>query len=281
MNVVNLVTFFISLLYYAAHTAAGCIYMLFGMVRYGVELLGPAVWAIPAVCGVLLVLDLTGRLSLRGSFAKTMAALALPALLGWGELLAVEDDWRFPGDRSWLAALLLLVVYVLLRKERGEGLDQAMNLLEQGSFLGIALLVWLIMLAGAVVFMATFGFLITVFIGALIAEQNSLLDYGGVKGILTGLLALYLLQCWWYWRGVRQARRHAPELRVNWLAQLIPLWNFAQARRLELQIRLGRVEIRKDRGVDHDDLGHYRPHWRGQDDPPAGGGEAGGRGHRL
>ena len=238
MYMVNLVTFLISLLYYAAHTAAGCIYILLGMVLYCVEQLGPAVWAIPAACVALVVLDLAGRLSLRGSFVKTMAALALPALLGLGEVLAVEDDWRFPGDWSCLAALLLLAVYVLLRKERGEGLDHAANLLEQGSFLGVALLVWLMMLVGAVVFMATFGFLITVFIGALVAERNSLLDYGGVKGILAGLAAVYLLQCWWYWRGARQLRRHAPELEVSWPTLVVPIWNFAQAWRLELRIKL-------------------------------------------
>ena len=273
---------FLTYLNYTAQTAVGCIYLIFAIVLFSFEVMGPAVWVVPAVCAVLILLDLTGRLSLRGSFSKTMAAFALPALLGWGGMIMVDGmEWRFSWDWRCLGACLLLSVYVLLRKERGEGLDQAANLLEQGSFLGIALVVWLVMLAGLVALMGTVGLLLVLFIGTIIAQQNTLLDYGIVRGMLAALAALYLLQCWWYWRGVRQVRRAAPEVQVNRLALFIPLWNFAQARRLELQIRLGQVEIRKDRDVDHDDFGHYRPHRRGQDDPPAGGGEAGGRGDRL
>ncbi|NBI68015.1 hypothetical protein D1646_14635 [Pseudoflavonifractor sp. 60] len=278
MNLAEVLTY----LNYAAQTAIGCSYLILGIVLFSFEMMGPAVWAVPAVCAVLVLLDLTGRLSLRGSFSKAMAAFSLPVLLGWGGMIMLDGmEWRFSWDLSCLGAFLLLSAYALLRKERGEGLDHAASLLEQGSFLGIAAVTWLVMLAGLVAFMGTAGLLLVLFIGAIIAQQNTLLDYGLIWGILAGLAALYVLQCWWYWRGVRQIQRAAPEVQVNRLALFIPLWNFTQARRLELQIRLGQVEIGKDRGVDHDDFGDNRPHRRGQDNPPAGGGKAGGRSDRL
>lgn len=233
MNWTNLFGIF----YYAAHTVAGIFDLILELEVAKIGRAGLWAWAVPGVCLVLLALDLTGRLSLRGSAAKTLVALLLPLLCSSGEMLLRDDlipDGAAP--TAWVLSLILLTAYVLLRGEKPEAPEV---LLEHGSALGVALALWLLLMAAAVLFMATFGLLISLIVGGLIASKNGLLDYGGVKGLLSGLLALYILQCLWFWRGARLVRRDAPEMEggVPRLSLLVPVWNMVQARRLALRLR--------------------------------------------
>lgn len=237
MNWANLLWIF----YFAAHTAAGILYLLLGMVMYGVREAGLWNWTVPGVCLVLLVMDLTGRISLRGSAAKTLAALFLPLLCGYVELLFWDGyglDGATPAAVAWVFAKLLLAAYVLLREEKPKSPEV---LLERGSAMGVAGAVWLVGMAGAVLFMASFGLPVSLLVGGLISSRNSLLDYCGVKGILSGLLALYVLQCLWYCRGARLVQGDELERNdsIPLISLFIPFWNQAQARKLArlLQMR--------------------------------------------
>lgn len=244
MNVGNLLWIF----YFAAHTAAGIVYLIFGMVIYGIWETGPWAWAIPAGCLALLVLDLTGRLSLRGSGAKLLASLALPVLCGCVELLLWDDSmvsYAAPAVRGYLLALPLLAGYVLLREEKTElPLSRAKRLLLQGNNVSVVIAVWLLLSAGLVLFMATFGLPVSLFVGWLISSRNGFLDYGWVKGSLTGLLILYLFQCLWYWRGTRLARKENPALDDGFplIALLIPVWNMVQVQKLARALQMQGVK---------------------------------------
>lgn len=233
MNWANL----FGIIYCAAHTAAAVFSTFLEIDLNKIQRAGPWAWAVPGVCLVLLALDLTGRLSLRGSAAKTLAALLLPLLCSGGEMLLREDhipDGAAPV--AWVLSLILLAAYALLRRGKTKAPEV---LLEHGSALGVALALWLLLMAAAVLFMATFGLLVSLIVGGLIASKNGLLDYGGVKGLLSGLLALYILQCLWFWRGARLARRDAPEMEASipQLALFVPVWNMVRARRLALRLR--------------------------------------------
>lgn len=237
MNWANL----FGIIYCAAHTAAAVFSTFLEIDLNKIQRAGPWAWAVPGVCLVLLALDLTGRLSLRGSAAKTLAALLLPLLCSGGEMLLQEDfipDGAAPA--AWVLSLILLTGYALLGKGNLDTpLDKAEVLLEHGSMMGVILVVWLALMAAAVLFMATFGLLVSLIVGGLISTRNGLLDYGGVKGLLLGLLALYILQCLWFWRGARLARRDAPEMEASIprLALFVPVWNVVRARRLALRLR--------------------------------------------
>lgn len=232
----------------AAHTAAATFSTFLEIDLIKIQRSGPWAWAVPGVCLILLALDLTGWLSLRGSGGKTLAALAFPLLCSCGETLILDEyvlDTAAPAVWVWVFSLLLLAGYALLGVEKsGAPLDRAEALLEHGSTLGVIIAVWLALMAGAVLFMSTVGLLLSLIVGGLISTRNGLLDYGGVKGLLLGLLALYILQCLWYWRGARLARAADPELDSGFplIALFVPAWNQVQARRLARRLQLRDVK---------------------------------------
>ena len=233
---------------FAAHTAAGIFYLVLGMVLYGIDQAGFLAWAVPAGCLALLVMDVRGQINLRGSGAKALAAFGLPFLCGCAEVLFWDSyglDHASPKVLAWVLGVLLLAVYVLLREEHIEAsLDKAEAFLLRGSALGVAVAVWLAAMAGAVLFMATFGLVVSLLVGGLISSKNSLLDYGGVKGALSGLLALYVLQCLLYGRGVRLARGDELEQNdsVPLITLFVPIWNRVQARRLARRLQMRGVK---------------------------------------
>lgn len=227
----------------AVHSAWEVFYLCLAIGMYWLEAMGPAVWVVPAVCLVLLALDRTGRVSLRGSGPKTLAALALPVLCSCGEMLLWGDQAMYSRTPPVLAsvfALLLLAACTLLGRERGEPLARAEKLLFQGSTMGVVVSIWLVCAVGAVLCMATAGLLVTLFVGMLIASQNDLLDYDGIKGFLAGLLVLYGLRVLWYGRAVRLVRETAPELDAGRLgvARFVPLWSGREAHALSLRLQL-------------------------------------------
>lgn len=240
MNVGNV----LGITYYAAHIAAGTLRLIFEMGTASLLKAGSKAWTIPAGCLVLLALDLSGRISLRGSGQKMIAAWTLPALCGWMEVLIWEEKEPFraaPAICAGAVSLLLLAGYALLRTESGEAsLTQAAAMLAQGNSLAAAGVTWLLLMAGAVCFMATFGLLFSLIIGGLIASRNSLLDYGGLKGILLGLLLLYGFRVLWYIRGLRLAKQMEPELDTGNLraALFFPIWGGREARKLIRRIQL-------------------------------------------
>lgn len=240
VNVKNI----LGIIYYAAHTTAGALSLVFEMGTYDLLKAGPKVWIVPAGGLVLLALDLSGRVSLRGSAQKMTAALALPVLCGWMESLIWEEEEPLratPAVYGCAVSLLLLAGYVLLRTEKAETpLKQAAAMLVQGNSLAVVGAVWLLLMASAVLFMATFGVIISLIVGGLIASRNDLLDYGGLKGILLGLLLLYGVRVLWYLRGFLLAEQAEPELDFGNLsiALFFPVWGGREARKLTRQIRL-------------------------------------------
>ena len=231
----------------AAHTAAAVFSTFLEMDLIKIQRSGPWAWAVPGVCLALLALDLTGRLSLRGSGGKMLAALAFPLLCSCGEAL-ILDEYVLDAVTAvwaWVFSLLLLAGYALLGEKKSDApLDKAEAQLEHGSTLGVIIAVWLALMAGAVLFMSTVGLLLSLIVGGLISTRNGLLDYGGVKGLLLGLLVLYVLQCLWYWRGARLARAADPELGSGFplIALFVPVWNQVQARRLARRLQLRDVK---------------------------------------
>ena len=75
----------------AAHTAAAIFSTFLEIDLVGIQRSGLWAWAVLGVCLILLVLDLTGRLSLRGSGGKMLAALAFPLLCSCGEALILDE----------------------------------------------------------------------------------------------------------------------------------------------------------------------------------------------
>lgn len=234
--------------YAAAHTAAAVFDTVLEMELLKIRQSGPWAWAAAGVCLVLLALDLTGRLSLRGSGGKTLAALAFPLLCSCGEVLLWDEhipERSAPQVWAWVFSLLLLAGYALLgREKRTSPLSEAEVLLEWGSTLGVAITAWLALMAGAIVFMSTAGLLLSIIVGGLISTRNGLLDYGGIKGLLLGLLGLYLLQSLWYCKGARLARRDAPELEGGFplIVLFVPVWNQVRARRLARRLQMRDVK---------------------------------------
>lgn len=236
------------IVYAAAHTAAGTLWLVLETAAVKAQQAGILAWGVPGVCLALLVLDLTGRGRLGGT-ARLTAACALPALCGELEVLAVEQDQVFsaaPAVWGCALSLLLLAGYTLLRdrEPEEEALSQAASLLARGSAMGTAGKIWLRLLAGLVLFMATFGFLISLIVGSLMAMKNTLLDYSGVKGILVGLLILYVMQVLWYSRALRLVEAADPGLDTERLgvARFVPLWGGRQAWKLYRQLQLRGVK---------------------------------------
>lgn len=246
MNWMNL----LGLIYLAIHMVAGLVDLLFLGIICDVQRLGSMGWMVPLVCLVLTALNLAGRLPLSGRIGTLAAALALPLLCGAADVL-IRDDRTASTPEVWAGvfSLLLLAGYVLLRgRDTGEeALDRAAALLERGSTLGVAEMIWLYLLGAAVFLMATFGFLLTLILGGLFASKNSLLDYSGVRGWLLGILALHLLQSALFWRGTQLARAIDPVLgcRVPLVTLFVPVWNLFQADWLEGRLR--EYRLRKER----------------------------------
>ena len=123
--------------YAAAHTAAAIFDEVLELEMIGIRQAGPWAWVVPGVCLILLTLDLTGRLSLRGSGGKMLAALVLPLLCSCGEVLLWDDhipERTAPAVCACVCSLLLLAAYALLRREEPKNpLAEAEALLEQGS----------------------------------------------------------------------------------------------------------------------------------------------------
>ncbi len=232
------------LVYYAAHTAAVTLSLFFEMVTYMLLKAGPTVWIVPIGCLVLLALDLSGRISLKGSARKKITAWAFPALCGWIESLIREEKEPLcaaPAVCGCAVSLLLLAGYVLLRTEKAEvPLSQAAAMLVQGNSLAAAGVAWLLLMAAAVIFAAAFGLVVSLIVGGLIASRNSLLDYGGLKGVLLGLALLYGFRVLWYIRGLCLAEQAEPELDTEGLraALFFPVWGSREAKKLVKQIQL-------------------------------------------
>lgn len=234
--------------YAAAHTVAAIFSTFLEIDLNKIQRPGLWAWAVPGVCLILLALDLTGRISLRGSGSRLLAALMLPLLCSRGELLLWDNyisDRATPVVWVWVFSQLLLAGYVLLREEKLDApLDKAEALLEHGGTMGVIIVVWLALMAGAVLFMSTAGLLLSLIVGGLISTRNGLLDYGGVKGLLLGIGMLYLLQCLWYCRGARLSQTDELEQdgSVPLLSLFVPFWNRVQARKLTRRLQMRGVK---------------------------------------
>lgn len=231
----------------AAHTAAATFSTFLEIDLIRIQRFGLWAWAVPGVCLTLLALDLTGRLTLRGSGGKMLAALACPLLCSCGEML-IWDEYVLdapPAVWAWVFSPLLLAGYALLGEEKSAApRSKAETLLEQGSMLGVVIAVWLMLIAGAVLFMSTFGLLLSLIVGGLISTRNGLLDYGGIKGLLAALLALHLVQCRMFWRGLRLTGQEEPDLagRHALLLLWLPVANLIWAGRLKNRLWKRRME---------------------------------------
>lgn len=235
------------ILYAAAHTAAATFSTFLEIDLIRIQRSGLWAWAVPGVCLTLLALDLTGWLSLRGSGGKMLAALAFPLLCSCGEVLILDEYVldAAPAVWAWVFSPLLLAGYALLGEEKSDApRNKAETLLEQGSMLGVVIAVWLMLIAGAVLFMSTFGLLLSLIVGGLISTRNGLLDYGGIKGLLAALLALHLVQCRMFWRGLRLVRQEEPDLagRYALLLLWLPAANLIWAGRLKNRLWRRRME---------------------------------------
>ena len=91
---------------------------------------------------------------------------------------------------------------------------------------------------------AAVGLLLSLIVGGLISTRNGLLDYGGIKGLLLGLLALHLAQCRMFWRGLWTVRQEEPDLagRYALLLLWLPVASLIWAGRLKNRLWRRRME---------------------------------------
>lgn len=243
----------VRLLYDAAYLVAILLMVVLMEPVEAVKSLGPGSWGLSALWFVLLLLDWTGRVNLHGEMVKLLSALILPAVLGSGELLFRDEVWGtasfYPIEvYTCFCLLFLLLANTLFRgPDRKEELlltHRAELFLERGCELGIAYAAWLILLSGAVAFVAVFGLLLVVLLGEIVAQNSSLFDFGGVAGVLLGLLVLCLAQAVMFWRGFRLAKEKAPALVGPWSSLLlwIPVINLVWASRLKHRLWGFRME---------------------------------------
>lgn len=239
MNFTNLLW----ILYFAAHTTAALLNLILeACFLWAVRDLGAAAWALAALWLVLAVRCGLWRFSMRGAVWRILATGLFPALCGAVDVLRRGEIIKpTPAVWAFFLSLLLLLGRILLSEERDvryPGWERGLALLERGRELSLFLVLWLLLLGGGVLLMATLGFLFSLIIGGLIASRNTLLDYGGVVGIMIGLGLLYLLRCGMFLRAWRQAEEE--ERLSPWFALLVPVWGLVQAGRLE-----GRLRARK------------------------------------
>lgn len=237
------------LLYDAAHLMAFLLELTLELTIWQLEKMGPAAWVLSVLWLVLVLLDGTGRVNLHSELAKLLAAFVLPAVGGIGEILIYQG--YFWGDRSrsyppevysCIVLLSLLLLYVLIRRDRAReqtALEQVEELLQFGSELSISMAAWLLLLGGIVALITTVGILFTVLLGELMSSQYSLFDYGGLAGVLMGLLLLYLVQIMMFWRGLRLIKQEYPDLVVPhfYLLLYLPIGNLIWAGRLRRRLR--------------------------------------------
>jgi len=208
---------------------------------YEVQRLGPLAWVLSGLCVALIALDLWKKYSLDRGWITALAGGLLPMSCGaaeellfgqWEGSLAV---WTFWG------LLLLLQLWVLVRGLWTPWEDAprtgAEKLLQRGFALGSALWVWPGLFLAGVLVCATFGLLLTVILGALIAQRNALWEYA--PGMLVGYAVCWLFQVLYFQRALALARREDAQLDKAGLgfALLVPFWNMVQARKLQMRLR--------------------------------------------
>lgn len=239
MILFNLVVGLVGIIYLGAFAAAELFSSLLKVAVSDLQELGPAAWAVPAVCLALAGLDWSGRVPLSGHLGKFLAALAVPLLCGGVDVL-VRERCSVPSAWACLLSQLLLAGYVLLRERESDPPDRAAALLEQGREVGMAQALWLYLMAAVCVVTCGFGFLLLLFSVFTGATIDSLLDYGGVCGWLLGMLTLHLLQSALFVRGARLAQRNdlKQENSVSSLSLFVPVYNQVQARKLVRQLQL-------------------------------------------
>lgn len=234
------------LLYDAAHLVAVLLTVFLMGPMLAVRGLGRGVWMLSALWLVLLLADWTGRVNLHGSFGTLAAALVLPAVLGSGELLFRTELFGESPLEGYLCFFLLILLLgsILIRGPGWEEGQRAELLLERGCELAIPEVIWLHLLGGAVLLVSTFGLLLVVILGELMAQNGSLFDYGGLAGVLLGLLALHLVQVLMFWRGLRLAKEKIPDRIERWSPLLlwIPIVNLIWAGRLRSWLWNSRME---------------------------------------
>ena len=234
------------LLYDAAHLVAVflTVFLMGPMLAVGGG--GGGVGWLPALGVVLLGAAGTGGGNPRGGFGTLAAALVLPAVLGSGELLFRTELFGESPLEGYLCFFLLILLLgsILIRGPGWEEGQRAELLLERGCELAIPEVIWLHLLGGAVLLVSTFGLLLVVILGELMAQNGSLFDYGGLAGVLLGLLALHLVQVLMFWRGLRLAKERFPDRIGRWspLVLWVPIVNLVWAGRLRSRLWNSRME---------------------------------------
>lgn len=232
MNFTNLLWF----LYFAAQLTAALVDLVLALCFLeAVRELDLLAWGL-----AVLWLTLAARKDLGCRTVWRILATGLfPALCGAMEVLRREEMIKAtPAMWAFFLTLFLLLGRILLSEERDvqrSRWEQGLALLERGRELSLFLLLWLQLLGGAVILMSTVGLGFSLIIGGLIASRNTLLDYGGLVGVLVGLGLLYLLRCGMFLRAWRQAEEE--DRPGPWLALLVPAWGMVQASRLEARFR--------------------------------------------
>ena len=209
-------------------------------------LLGRGAWAVSGLWIILMVLDLWGKVRLRGAAWPGLVSVLVPptwsalAALAWsGELHLYQTEAALPQVWSGCILLAVLELWVLVRNLVGTDAQKA---LERGCGLEAGLCLWPAVLGGLTIFMCTWGLLPALLIGSLLYND---IGYGwddtliGITGLLAGWLLVYGFQVLYFWRGLYLSEREGDKGHNGWLwaGMLLPVGNFFLAQRLLGRLR--------------------------------------------
>lgn len=210
-----------------------------------VTLLGLGGWVLSGLWIALAVLDLWGKLPLRGPVWTGLAsALAPPtwstlAALVWsGELHLYSAEAAQPQVWSACILLALLELWVLGRNLRGR---DARELLERGRSLETGLCLWPMVLGWLIFLMCTWGLLLALLIGSLIYNDmgSGWDELWGIAGLAAGWLLVHGFQVLYFWKGLYLFQQEREERTAGWMwaGMLLPAVNLFLAQRLLSRLR--------------------------------------------